>query len=101
LLHYRAFGQSRARPNVVFDPLWHRRKYGHVIPDGQPPFEHFLETGQYVGLRPGPFFDPQTYSAKNSGAVRQIDAIALFLDEIGVIGSLRAPLCGGDWRPRL
>jgi glycosyltransferase involved in cell wall biosynthesis len=81
LLHYRAYGHSRARPNLVFDPFWYRRKYGHLLPDGQPPFEHFLRTGRYVGLQPGPFFDPQTYSAKNLAAVRQIDATALFLDE--------------------
>lgn len=80
LLHYLEFGRARSRPNVVFDPLWYRRKYGHLIPDGRAPFEHFLETGRYIGLQPGPWFDPKTWRRNDLAPTREADATALFLD---------------------
>lgn len=80
LLHYLEVGGARARPNVVFDPLWYRRKYGHLIPDGRAPFEHFLEKGRHIGLQPGPWFDPKTWRRNDVAPTREADATALFLD---------------------
>lgn len=40
---------AQHRPHALFDPLFYREHYAGVLGAGQPPFLHFLQTGQRQG----------------------------------------------------
>lgn len=49
----------------LFDADWYRKRYGHLLPEGQNPVEHYLRQGASLGFDPCPLFSTVYYLQNN------------------------------------
>ncbi len=57
-------GTSRISPNLLFDPVWYHRTYGHELRRGEPILLHYLRQPPEAGYWPNPMFDTAWFAAR-------------------------------------
>lgn len=61
---------KKIRRTGLFQDVWYRDQHGHHIPKTMEPLEHYVRSGEAMGLTPNPLFDPRYY-ASQTGADRK------------------------------